>query len=306
VLCFTPAIFGQEKFSVSPAFKEEFSGLPDVRDITISAGSDEFYFTILSPLEDISIIAFVKKAGIAWSNPEMVSFSGKYRDLEPFLSPDGLRLYFSSDRPLIDTLSQSKDFDIWYVERENLLSEWSKPINQGIPVNSSYDEFYPSLAKNKNIYFTSGRPDSKGNDDIWFCNWLGKSYSDPVSLSDSVNSSGFEYNSFIAPDESYIIFGGYNKSDGMGSGDLYISFKKTDQTWSIAKNLGPTVNSRQMDYCPFVDLHTNTLYFTSKRSEVKLKDFHSVSDFIDEITIYQNGNSRIYKIPLKIIQQTDK
>ncbi|WP_321538323.1 hypothetical protein [Flavobacterium piscinae] len=49
----------------------------------------------------------------------MVSFTGKYKDLEPFLSTDGLKLYFASNRPLTES-GEPKDFDIWYVERKTL------------------------------------------------------------------------------------------------------------------------------------------------------------------------------------------
>jgi hypothetical protein len=293
--------FGQVPETVSPAFESIFSQFSNVRDFAMSPSADEIFFTILSPLEDISVIAFVKKSGISWTKPEIISFSGTYRDLEPFISPDGLKLYFSSDRPLSDTVQQKRDFDIWYLTRENRQKEWSKPINIGSPINSDLDEFYPSVANNGNIYFTGERSDSKGKDDIYMSIWNGNSFSKPFSLSDSINSNGYEFNSCIAPDESFIVFSGYNRDDGSGSGDLYISYRKKDNSWSCSRNLGANINSRQMDYCPFVDLNSKTLYFTSKRSNVKAKNFKSIDDLQNELNIYQNGFSRIYKVPLKSI-----
>ena len=71
----------------------------------------------------------LKKENNVWSNPEIVSFSGKYFDIEPFLSADGLKLYFASNRPLDNADDKTKDFDIWYVQRENKNSKWSSPIN---------------------------------------------------------------------------------------------------------------------------------------------------------------------------------
>ena len=53
-------------------------------------------------------------------------FPGKYFDIEPFLSSDGLKLFFASNRPLASTDEKTKDFDIWYVERENKNAEWSR------------------------------------------------------------------------------------------------------------------------------------------------------------------------------------
>lgn len=272
------------------------SKYPNTRDITISSDGTEAYFTIQSPLEEISVIAFSKKVKSKWSEPQIVNFTGKFRDLEPFLSSDGLRLYFASNRPLSETIDTTKDFDIWYVERKTIKEAWSKPINLGAPVNTSNDEFYPSLAENKNLYFTCTCEGSKGKDDIYFAEWKNKAYSNPVSLSDSINSIGFEFNAFISPDESYLIFTGYNRVGGMGSGDLFISYKK-DEKWLAAKNMGDKINSPSMDYCPFYDSKQKQFYYTSKRSEIITEEkFKSLSEFYKEISKPENGWSRIYTV----------
>ena len=65
---------------------------------------------------------------------------------------------------------------------------------------------------------------TKGKDDIFVSKWENGKYTEPVSLSDSINSDGYEFNAFIAPDESYIIFTAYQREDGFGSGDLYMSY----------------------------------------------------------------------------------
>lgn len=160
----------------------------------------------------------------------MAVFSGQDQDMEPFLSPDNLRLYFVSNRSKSDTAA-SKDFDIWFVERASTNDQWSTPENMGIPINSSQNEFYPSVAESGNLYFTSDRPGSKGRDDIFMSQWTDKGYTEPVSLSDSINSGEFEFNAYIASDESFIVFTGYNWEGGFGSGDLYISYK-TGDGWS--------------------------------------------------------------------------
>jgi Tol biopolymer transport system component len=35
-----------------------------------------------------------------WTQPEIASFSGKYSDAEPFMAPNGSKLFFASKRPL--------------------------------------------------------------------------------------------------------------------------------------------------------------------------------------------------------------
>ena len=300
LILFNSLIYSQGN-TAEPFLPEIFSRFPNVRDIAISSEGDEIYFSVQSYQDEISVISYIKKINGTWSNPRIAGFSGKYFDIEPFLSADGLKLFFSSNRPLEMSDNKPKDFDIWYVHRENKNSEWSHPINVGAPINSEENEFYSSIANNNNFYFTCDQRGTKGKDDIFFSQWKNGTYSEPISLSDSINSNGYEFNAFISPDEAYIIFTAYQREDGFGSGDLYISYKNSDGLWTKAKNLGAGINSAEMDYCPFVDTKTNTLYFTSKRTSVNDsdKDFSSIAEILDEINKYDNGLSRIYKTTLK-------
>ena len=273
---------------------------PNVRDFTVSTSGNEAYFTAQSPDEEVSVIISVSKQNGLWTTPKLVSFSGKYKDLEPSLSLDNKRLFFVSNRPLEASDEQPKDFDIWYVERNSVKDNWSSPINMGSPINTEADEFYPSLAANGNLYFTSNRNSTNGKDDIFFSQLKDGKYTQPVSLPATINSKGYEFNAFVAPDESYLIFSGYNRKDGLGSGDLYISYNKNG-AWNQAKNLGKEVNSNKMDYCPFVDMNSNTLYFTSKRSHISVEKTTTIEELKNRINQYQNGFSRIYAVPMNAI-----
>ena len=290
-------VFSQTNITVEPAFRE-ISNFTNVRDFTMNSKADEAYFTIQSPLGEISTIAVIKMKNGKWQKPEMVNFSGKFKDLEPFISSDGLKLYFVSNRPIDKSSSESKDFDIWFVTRKNAKSAWSTPQNLGSPVNTKDDEFYPTLSANGNIYFTKEKTNPQTNPDIMFSKWDGENFSTPVNLGDAINTEGHEYNSYIAPDESFLIFGGYRRKDGFGSGDLYISFRNKVGIWSKATNLGKDINSNAMDYCPFIDWNTKTLYFTSRRSSVEAKTFGSLNDFENEINKYENGLSKIYRVSI--------
>jgi len=300
LICFLFSGYIQAQNEAIPAF-ESLIDYPNVRDLTLSKNGNEAYLTVQSPLEEVSTIVKIEKTDTDWSEPKIVSFSGMFKDIEPFLSPDNLRLYFASNRPLKDVDSIPKDFDIWYVERTSLTSDWGKAINLGAPINTSNNEFYPSLAENGNLYYTSDAMAFLRKDEIYFSEWKNKKYNAPTLLADSINSKGFEFNAFVAPDESFLIFTGYNREGGIGSGDLYISYRNKKGEWSSAKNLGIKVNSSAMDYCPYYDKASETLYFTSKRSNYKaVNDFRDLEDLKSEISKYDNGLSRIYKIKIAL------
>ncbi len=281
-------------------FSESFDSFQNLRDFCISQNNDEAFFTIQSPNQDLSQIAFILKINGKWSQPTLLPFCDEYMYLEPFLSLDGRRLYFVSDRPLTDSMKERKDFDIWYVQRNGVQDKWSEPINIGSNVNSKSDEFYPTLSENNNLYFTMESSLGLGKDDIYYCQWNGKEYSKPQLLNEHVNSSGYEFNAFISKDESFLIFTKYNTPDGFGSGDLFISRKDEKGEWQPAENLGNTINTKYMEYCPFYDDKNETLYFTSRRSNLVSKKFNDLLAFQAYIFSGENGLSKIYKYKIKL------
>ena len=139
---------------------------PNVRDLALN--ESEAYFTAQSPLGEVSVIMVSRKIRNKWRKPKIAAFSGSYGDLEPFLSLDGKRLYFASNRPLNTDDTAVKDYDLWMVKRDDPKSKWSDPINLGNDINTEHNEFYPSLTSSGTLYFTSDRPGSKGKDDIFF------------------------------------------------------------------------------------------------------------------------------------------
>lgn len=289
--------------SVRAFLPEVMVQFPNVRDLAISPSGSELYFSIQGYQGELSTIVCVNYKNGKYTKPTVASFSGKYHDLEPFFSPDGLKLFFSSDRPLDNSSKELKDYDIWYVERKSLQDGWSSPINLGAPLNTKENEFYPAITQSGNLYFTCDGSSSKGKDDIFMCRWINGKYESPISLSDSINSVGYEFNAYVAPDESFMLYTCYNKEGGLGSGDIYISFKNKQNEWLRSQNLGKLVNSNLMDYCPFVDTNKGLLYFTSKRNQVKkqLDKTSSIDDVVKELTIYENGLSRLYQIDIQSI-----
>ena len=209
-------------------------------------------------------------------------------------------MFFVSDRPLDDSSDKKKDFDIWYVDRDNKNEKWSAPKNIGKPINSGLDEFYPTSSDNNNLYFTMNSPNGFGKDDIYFCKWEAGKYLAPVLLGKNINSVGYEFNAFISKQEDFILYTKYNEEDGQGSGDLYISRKNSNGEWGKSTNLGVPINTKFMEYCPFYDEENQILYFTSKRQNIKPKKFKSILDFKKYVQGNKNGLSKIYMTSIKI------
>ena len=185
---------------------------PNIRDFALSENGKEAYVTAQSWLEEISVIIRLRKDGEQWKEQGIANFSGKYKDLEPFLAEGDLALYFASNRPKEDD-STSLNYDLWKVERNSLEAPWGKPVNLGPVVNSVHNEFYPSLSKNGNLYFTSDRPCEFELDNIFKSEWTGEKFEEPQPLDSNINSKGYEYNALITIDEQCLIFGAYKRPE---------------------------------------------------------------------------------------------
>ena len=233
------------------------------RDFTISPKGDEIFFTVQHLRGRVSFIIRVTNVNGVWGKPEMAPFSGIYADLEASFSPDGNTVFFVSDRPL-KVGGKPKDKDIWKVLRTPD-GKWGEPVNLGPTVNTDKDEYYPSIAKNGNLYFTVEAPYGKGGEDIVVCKKTADGYAAPESLPEAINSKTGEFNAFIDPDEQFIIFGSESRAGRLGSGDLYISKKDKAGNWQPARQLPAPINSTGLDYCPYVTADKKYLIFTSNR-----------------------------------------
>ena len=171
------------------------------RDMALSPDGNDIYYTLQWSYGLYSVILHAEKINGVWTKPETASFSGRFNDLEPAFSPDGQKLFFTSNRPLQESDS-AKDYDIWYLRRKG--NDWEGPFNAGETINSAKDEFYPSLARNGDLYFTRDNGETK--DDIFMAAEKNGQYELPVQLPDAVNSKGFDFNAFVDPDETFILF----------------------------------------------------------------------------------------------------
>lgn len=263
------------------------------RDLAISPDNKEIIFTRGDYKQHRRcLVQLINKDG-EWTKPQVLSISGMYQDIEPFFTPDGQRLFFASDRPLPGE-TEAGDYNIWYSERLN--HSWATPKSLGANINTDADEFFPSLGNSGNLYFTSVREDGIGREDLFMSKIDKGQYEAPTLLDTTINTSFYEFNAFVSPDEDLLIFSSFGRPDGFGGGDLYYSIRKSDGNWAKAINMGPNINSTNLDYCPFYDYSNSTLYFTSERS----RDFTQSISELEELEEYandvQNGMGDIYHV----------
>lgn len=264
------------------------------RDLTLAPDGRMMMSTIMSPANQFAAIVVSTKRRKHWSKPKIAPFSGIFSDIEPMFTPDGSRLWFASKRPKPDR--DGDDWDLWYVDRNG--DRWSEPVNPGAPINTPGNEFYPSVASNGNVYFTAERESGQGREDIFRAVWDGQNFSAVDSVGAGVNTAGFEFNAFVSPDETYLIFSSQRgREDEIGGGDLYISYRAEGE-FGQATILPQMVNSTALDYCPFV--HDGVLYFSSRRF-ADAAPFESFRALEQALRDEGNGLGDIYSVSFDLL-----
>ena len=240
------------------------------RDLAITPEGDEVYFSVQAgPV--VSILGSRLVDGV-WTQPEVADFSADptVGSIEPHISPDGSKFFFVSNRsadgsPLPEAeRGRWERADIWVMERAG--DAWGPPMRLGPPVSTDASEYFPSATADGTLYFTREDPEN-GRNYIYRARpgAGGDGYDEPERLPEQVNSAN-QFNSFVAPDESYVILGVFGREDSVGGTDYYVVFRNADDTWSEPVNLGPAVNqARGEEWSPYVSPDGRYFFFMSTR-----------------------------------------
>jgi len=137
-----------------------------------------------------------------------------YSVANPFLSPDGSRLYFVSDMP-----GGYGETDIYYCNREG--NEWGQPINMGPNINTFNREKYPNMAANGDFYFSSDGYQGFGGLDICVALNKGGVLAKAIPLKSPINSSADDFGIMFLKNgkAGYITSNRY--AAGLGDDDIF-------------------------------------------------------------------------------------
>jgi len=116
-----------------------------------------------------------------WSEPKSLGKTinlKDYNETTPYLAPDGVTMYFSSNRP--GTLGYN---DIWMTRRlDDTWQKWSTPVNLGAPINTDDIDCFFTMDAGGEYAYMSTENDSYGESDIVRIKLLEREKPDPVML----------------------------------------------------------------------------------------------------------------------------
>lgn len=149
-----------------------------------------------------------------WSNITELPFNNDNYSVEhPALSPDEKQLFFSSDMP--GTIGS---FDIFVVDIEE--TGYGSPKNMGESINTIEREQFPFISSTNALYFASDGHFGLGGLDIFKSEYKNGNYSEPVNLSNIINSNLDDF-SFTINEEEETGYFSSNRTGGVGDDDIY-------------------------------------------------------------------------------------
>jgi outer membrane protein OmpA-like peptidoglycan-associated protein len=183
----------------------------------------------------------------------------------PSISADGKVVFYAAcNRP--DGIGNC-DIYLSQMMGENA---WSQPMNLGAPINTTAWETQPSFSSDgRTLYFIRGYTDEnrKKVQDIFMSTYTDESrWSDPVRLSDSINTPGSEESVFIHPDNQTLYFSS-DGHPGLGGLDIFMSKRRPDGTWGKAVNLGYPINTNGDENSLIVSPDGQLAFMSSTRKD---------------------------------------
>ena len=247
------------------AVKIEFDGaaVPDYFSIDAVAISDSNY-PIIADIPTMQLLA----SGIIIEALDK-NVNSEFKELNPLLSPDGKTLYFSRQNHPENTGGIQDKEDIWFSELDSA-GRWQLARNMGSDFNNKGPNFLNTIQSVTpdgksaimllgNKYLNNGRMLAG----VSISSHVGGTWSKPQALNIINDYNYAEKANYFLTDNRQTLLMSVEREDSHGDRDLYVTFMKTDSSWSEPLNLGDVTNTAGEESAPFLASDDKTLYYSS-------------------------------------------
>ncbi len=248
----TPFLVKSIKISLN---SERVRGFSQIDAIAISADD--------KPIE--ASIALEKDANAYLVKENLgLAINSKFNEICPVVSPDGKSLYFTRWKHP-DNLGATKNQDIW-VSQLGEDKKWMRASLFPAPINNEENNAVCGISPNgktmllNNVYGKDGQME-KGVSLSFKLRTGDWSFPKPIRIQNFKNKS--EYSEYTLAPNGKVLMMTTETKDSYGGKDIYVSFLKSDDTWTEPKNIGSNVNSGESESTPFIAPDGVTMYFSS-------------------------------------------
>jgi len=191
-------------------------------------------------------------------------------EFRPIISADSQTLYFTRNRG-----EEAGGEDIYYSTKHR--RSWQNADNVGPPITTPSHEMILGIsADNNKMTLLGNYPGSFGRGDIFYADKGKKCWSEIMHYPAPINTEHFDSDAMLPADGRTILFvsdrpggiGPFRPKETLyhgsyaGNTDIYV-YAETPEGEGRLINLGPTINTPNAEYSPFLHPDGKTLYFSS-------------------------------------------
>ncbi len=197
-----------------------------------------------------------------------------YPDFSPVLSADERTLFFTSARNYTTgayfggdtTLAPNLTADGQFFEDvvfSNKLDngQWTKPQSLGPQINGNGHEGAIGLSADGQTLIVYR--DDAGDGNLYYSEYDGNDWTSLTKYGSNINSKYWEPSACLSRDGNTLYFVS-DRPGGFGGRDIYRCVKLPNGAWSLAKNLGPKINTAFDEESPFMHPDGMTFFFSSQ------------------------------------------
>jgi hypothetical protein len=261
------------------------SGTRNDYNLSLDAAGQRMVFARSDAGFKDSRIWYARRDGQGWSELVQVPFSdSRYKDSDPWLTPDGGTLYFVSNRPVRGDVPNTS-LDIW---RVTVRDEGFGTPEHLAALASDGDELGPELHGGA-LYFNSSRKGGPAQLSLYRAAARDNGFDAPQALPAPFNAGSIQGDFTLSPDGQVALF--WSRRGEVTDIDLFASCKRAEG-WSAAVRLPAPINGKGMDFTPAFSADGQTLYFASLRNAEGAADSNGVL----------NGQSNLYTVPAGLVR----
>lgn len=251
LLPYSISLAGTGQFGKALVAVKDFLNTPKLNEQSIKAGNYR-----RSVYEFAVDYAEKHPAGNYVFKPENLgdSINSKALEYYPSLTIDGKKMIF--------TRRENEDEDFY--ESNFINGKWSNAVPVGGKINTNLNEGAQNISQDGQwlIFTGCGYPEGQGSCDLYIAyKTRSGGWTEPENLGAIVNTDFWETSPTLSPDKKDLYFSS-SQPGGYGGSDIWVTHRRNGK-WSRAENLGPDVNTRSDEACPFIHADNRTLYFNS-------------------------------------------
>lgn len=241
----------------APVLIAELSSADSDDDPTLTADLLEIYFDSDRPATGAAAgdiwVARRNSTSEPFGAPQLVTeLASVADDTSPEVTPDGLTLYFASDRV------ETNNRDLYVTTRPNRASAWSPPQRIVELASPSSESSATVVAAGTVMYFASGR---SGTSDIYRAEWTGTGWGAPAAVQGASELDDDESEHWVSEDERTLYITSRRATDQ----EIWFATREAATDVFGPRMLLETLESDADDHDPWVSADQRILVFASER-----------------------------------------